>query len=363
MRAAACTALAATVVSVGAADAAAPEAPPRATGGPPLRFGVYPWGTVGATDPVAGARPEVPGRSLDAVRRLQGGRAFVVRLYGAYSGTDRLAARRLLDDARWWSAHGLRVEMALRYRPTRRALAAGYGPWVRRVARRLAAVDGVVAIQVGNEPNNHDAADAADGAYPGATGAVARAVPIARRAVVAAGRRDIGIGVNWAAGSRPCSSSRFWRALRRAGGTPFVRAVAWVGVDVYPGTWTAPSQTGAPSAEQVGAIVTRTLRCVRTRHLRAAGLGHRVRLTVAETGFPTDPRRTEDDQRAVLQATVEAVLRVRGRYGVTDLRWFALRDGNTASGQLENGYGLLRDDHTPKPAFWAYRDLVAATGR
>lgn len=44
------------------------------------------------------------------------------------------------------------------------------------------------------------------------------------------------------------------------------------------------------------------------------------------------------------------------------VRWFSLRDANTASGQLENGYGLLHDDYTPKPAFAAYQQTIATEG-
>jgi hypothetical protein len=329
----------------------------------PLRFGIYPWGGVGATDPVAGAHPEAPDRSLAAVRDLKGGRSFVVHLYGEYTGTDREAAGRLLADARWWSDHGMQVEMVLRYRPARPALAPGFSPWVDWVARRLARIPRVVAIQVGNETNSKDAAAAADGAYPGAVRAIARAIPKARRAVVRGGRRDIGIGLNWAAGARPCSDGRFWRSLRRAGGRTFVDAVDWVGVDIYPGTWSRPSRSSVPTEAAVGRTVARTLRCVRRRHMPRAGLGRRVTMTVAETGYPTDASRPDAVQERVLAATVRTTQRVRAAYGVTDLRWFSLRDANTGSGQLENGYGLLRSDLSPKPAYWTYRRLIATDGR
>lgn len=329
----------------------------------PLRFGIYPWGTVGATDPVAGAHPEAPAHSLAAVRQLKGGRSFVVHLYGEYTGLDREAAGRLLADARWWSDHGMQVEMVLRYRPARPDLAPGFSPWVSWVARRLAWIPGVTAIQVGNEPNNADAAAAADGAYPGAVEAVAEAIPGARRAVAREGRRDVGIGLNWAAGSRPCGDGRFWRTLRRAGGKRFVSSVSWVGVDIYPGTWSRPTRSRLPTQAAVGRTVERTLRCVRREHMPQAGLGRRVTLTVAETGYPTDPTRPDAVQERVLRATVRATQRVRATYGVTDLRWFSLRDANTGSGQLENGYGLLRSDLSAKPAYWTYRRLIAAGGR
>lgn len=329
----------------------------------PLRFGIYPWGGVGAIDRVAGARPDDPNRAMAAVRDLQGGRQFVVHLYGEYTGLDLGAADRLMSDARWWSDHGVGVEAVLRYRPATPLLAGGFAPWVRALSARLAGLRGTVAVQVGNEANNAASAAAGDGAYTGAVGAIARAIPAAREAVRGAGRRDVGIGFNWAADGSPCTTSRFWGDLRAAGGSAFTAAVDWVGVDVYPGTWSAPARGTVPTPAAVADTVTSTLRCLRTKHLPAAGLGASTTITVAETGYPTAPGRTEATQATVLRAIVAAVLDVRAAYGVTDLRWFSMRDANTASGQVENGYGLLRDDYAPKPAFAAFRELVAVRGR
>ena len=46
-------------------------------------------------------------------------------------------------------------------------------------------------------------------------------------------------------------------------------------------------------------------------------------------------------------------------YGVTDLRWFDLRDADSTGSSFESQYGLMRDDYSPKPAFGVYRGLVA----
>ena len=47
---------------------------------------------------------------------------------------------------------------------------------------------------------------------------------------------------------------------------------------------------------------------------------------------------------------------------VTGYRWFDLRDADSASPSFESRYGLMRDDYRPKPAFAAYRDLIATLG-
>jgi hypothetical protein len=331
--------------------------------GQALRFGAYPWGGVGAIDQVAGSKPDDPARAMATVKELQGGRQFVVHLYGDYTGTNLGEADHLMSDARWWSDNGVGVEVVLRYRPTTALLGVGFTPWVRSVAARLAALRGTVAIQIGNEANNTASAAAADGAYAGAVRQIARAIPAARDAVRATGRTDVGIGFNWAADGSPCTTTAFWGDLRAAGGAQFTDAVDWVGVDVYPGTWSAPARGTTPTPAAVADTITSTLRCLRQKHLPAAGLGASTTITVAETGYPTAPGRSEATQTMALRTIVQAVSDVRAAYGVTDLRWFSMRDANTGSGEIENGYGLLRDDYSRKPAFAAFRDVVAATGR
>jgi len=326
-----------------------------------LRFGIYPWAGAGTVKPADPQVADDPAKAMAAVKALQGSRTLTVHLYGQYTGTGNGEADALVSDAKWWSDNGLRVEMVLRYRPARR-LDVGYVRWVQTVVSRLAALPGLVALQIGNEPNNTTSAAAGDGAYPGVINAIAHGVPAARTALTAAGRPDVAVGFNWAAGNSPCSTEPMWSQLRLAGGNAFISAVGWVGIDVYPGTWSAPAQTTFPTARLVNSTVTDSLRCLRTQHMATAHLPASVTITVAETGYPTDAGRSETTQATVLQQTIAAIESVRDKYGVTDVRWFSLRDANTASGQLENGYGLLHDDYTTKPAFAAYQQIIAAKG-
>ncbi|MGZ4561401.1 MAG: hypothetical protein ACXVXJ_10630 [Mycobacteriaceae bacterium] len=327
-----------------------------------LRFGVYPWAGAGTVNPADPQVADDPAKAMAAVKALKGSRPLTVHLYGQYTGIDRGEADALVSDARWWSDNGLRVEMVLRHRPARPDLAASYVPWVQTAAARLAALPGLVALQIGNEPNNTASTAAGDGAYPGVVTAIAHAIPAARKALVAAGRPDVMVGFNWAAGSSPCTTEPMWSQLKAVGGSAFISAVGWVGIDIYPGTWSPPSQATFPTPSLVNTTVTDSLRCLRTRHMVTAGLPTTVTITVAETGYPTDADRSECTQASVLQETIASVQSVRHTYGVTDLRWFSLRDANTASSQLENGYGLLRDDYTPKPVFTAYQQIIAAQG-
>lgn len=325
-----------------------------------LQFGIYPWGAAGATQSIVPSVPEDADKSLAAVQRLRNGRPFVVHLYGDYDGVSTASADGLLSEATWWSANGLKLAAVLRYRPADASKASGYVAWVRTQTRRLAALAGTVSIQIGNEPNNNSPG-AGDGGYPGVVSAIAAGVPAARGELVSAKRSDVLVGFNWAAGSSPATTEPIWSQLRTAGGTSFTSAVGFVAVNVYPGTWSPPSAQAVPTSAQVDATMRSTLDALRAKHMPAAGVGS-ARIVVGETGYPTTASRTEATQDAVLRQIVATVDATKTTYGVTDLYWFALRDGNTASGQLENGYGLLRDDYGPKPAFASLQRLVATIG-
>ena len=86
------------------------------------------------------------------------------------------------------------------------------------------------------------------------------------------------------------------------------------------------------------------------------------RSTSRENGYPTGPGRSEARQELVASAAIRAVDDVRGRYGVTDYRWFSLRDADSSGSSFESRYGLVHDDYSPKPAFGTYRSLIAELG-
>ena len=65
---------------------------------------------------------------------------------------------------------------------------------------------------------------------------------------------------------------------------------------------------------------------------------------------------------AVSESMVRTIHRYRGTFGVTDYRWFNLRDGDSASPVLFQRFGLLESDYDRKPAFSRYRRLVRELG-
>ncbi|HEV2784842.1 MAG TPA: hypothetical protein VGV67_00525, partial [Solirubrobacteraceae bacterium] len=328
-----------------------------------LRFGIYPGGPAGSVNPTAAPRPENPAKRLSALQALRGSEPFVVRLYSAWTG-DAAA-----DDVSGWldgeiaryTEAGLQVELAVRYKPATAAGPAEFADYVRGIVRRYGADPGFVSLQVTNEANLPGAPGASDGAFPGAAEAVVKGVIAAKDQ----SRRDgdaLRVGFSWGYDERPLAAGEFWAQLGRLGGAPFAEAVDWVGLDTYPGTWTPQLAIGSLLPGLAAGAVKESVRTLRDCLMPMAGLGRATTIQIAENGFPTGPGRSPELQAQVLDAMVRAVLAIREVYGVSDYRWFDLRDSSSADPNIESQYGITRDDYSPKPAFATYRDLIAGHG-
>ena len=328
-----------------------------------LRFGIYANAAVGTVNQTAAPRPEHDTARWSALERLRGtrARALVIHLYASWDGRTAFAdvMSEVNSDIAAARARGFPAEVVLRYRPDwslpAEVAVAGYAEFVRAAVRRLSRARNVVGVQITNEANVPGQPDASDGAYPGVQEALIAGVRAAKQEARRAARRDLDVGFNVAAGA-PIS---FWRSLRAQGGASFGRAVDWVGVDLYPQTWTSTGRQGPRAA---AAAMRAELRHLRRVALPAAGIPRRARLHVSENGFPTGPARNEAQQAELLVAAIKAVAAVSRRYGVSDYRWFGLRDANSSDPSFESQYGVLRDDYTPKQGFNELRELIARLG-
>ena len=330
----------------------------------PLRFGIYPGGPAGSVNAKAPPRPENPAKRLSALQSLRGSSPFVVRLYSAWTG-DPAA-----DDVGGWldaeiagyTSAGLQVELAVRYKPSAGAGPAAFAEYVRGLVRRYGPDPGFVSLQVTNEANLPGAPGAADGAFPGAAEALVKGVIAAKDQVLQEGRGQLRVGFSWAYDERPLAGAQFWATLGRLGGRAFADAVDWVGLDSYPGTWTPQIAISNILPGLAGSAVKESVRALRDCLMPMAGLGSATTIHIAENGFPTGPGRSEELQAQVLDQMVRSVAAIRDAYGVSDYRWFDLRDSLSADPGIESQYGITRDDYSPKPAFATYRDLVASHG-
>ncbi len=90
--------------------------------------------------------------------------------------------------------------------------------------------------------------------------------------------------------------------------------------------------------------------------------GARVPLYLTEIGWPTyegDGGVSLDEQA---QFAARTLLLARANRRIRGVWWFNLRDRDSSSDRMNDRFGLLFSDGTPKPAFFAFRDTARLLG-
>jgi hypothetical protein len=336
----------------------------RAAPGPRVRFGVGPRlageGGTGQTVPTV---PENVARRDAALRRLQGERFLAVRLNRLFMADGAAGIRRLERLARHFARMGLQVELQVRYHPAPGddGNIAKWLRFVRRVVREFGPIRRVTGLQITNEVNIAFSPNTSDGAYRRSVGALVRGVVAAKRESHRLGHDHQRIGFNFAWRFDAEADTRFWEALGRRGGRRLRRHTDWVGIDLYPGSWT-PGVFFPATIVDFGDAFLEGIAQTRECFMPKAGFGPRTPLRIEETGYGTGPGRSEADQAEATAGFARAAHRYRGTYNISDFRFFGLRDNNSAGPSFQQHFGLLRDDYRAKPAFEVFRRAIARFG-
>lgn len=330
----------------------------------PLRFGITPRlaGTAGTAQEEPA--PEDLAKNIDALTDLRPRhRALVLRLNRLFWSDGTKGIRQMGRLVRSYALAGFRSEIQVRYHPPdgHEGDIEGFEKFVREAVHRLGRRRAVIGFSITNEANLPISPNTSDGAYEGVVDALVRGVIVAKRELRKLGRprRDVGFNVMWR--WNPDTDRQFWEDI---GAHPdierFRKAVDYVGVQVYPGlVWPPAPLPGRTAGDEIAEALT----LVRDCYMPKAGLERQVELWVSENGYATNLGRSEDSQQRDLESSIDAVARWSGALGITDYRWFNLRDNNSDGTDLFSAVGLLRDDYSRKPAFAAYRRSIKAYGR
>ena len=367
---AALAALAAVAVAVGPAVAYGQgsgesclqaEPPPASAPVNPLRFGITPQlaGTVGESQ--GAVLPDDRRARLAALDQLRPPRReLVIRLNRLFMSDGRAAIRRFVRRARLYARRGFAVESQIRYHPApeQEGDMVAWTRFVRRATRALARNRALVALSITNEVNLPLSENTSDGAYERAVEAIIRGVRAADRVLRRGARRDVELGFTYAYRYTPAEDAGFWEEIGARAGPRFRRALDYVGVQLYPGLFWPPVLV----TQTAGEATLEALTLVRDCYMPKAGLDDAYELWVSENGYATNLGHSEDRQAAELVETLEAIHAYTGALGVTDYRYFNLRDNRPDGADLFDNVGLLRADYSQKPAFELYRGLVSRLG-
>lgn len=337
--------------------------PPPITA-PPHRidFGITPLlaGSVGTSQ--AQPKPEDPAAAQAALDELRPpGKQVVLRLNRMFwaDGAEGLRKYKRIVDG--YAAEGFASELQVRYHPPegREGDMPAWKRYVKRAVRVFGKRESVTALSITNEANFDISPNTSDGSYGGVREAVVKGISIADRKLRRMGRTDIELGFSFAWRFTPDSDRSFWEEIGARATPRFRKALDYVGLQIYPGLVFPPVPRPGVSA---GDEVIEALTLLRDCYMPKAGLGDEVDLWVSENGYATNLGRTEASQATGLASTLESVHAYSGTLGVTDFRYFNLRDNNTLGTDLFAAVGILRDDYSRKPAFDVLRSAIASFG-
>lgn len=332
-----------------------PEARPPVA----LRFGItgQAAGSVGVGQGTIA--PEDQGKAFAALDRLKlPHRDLVVRLNRMFQadGDAGIARFAKLTDA--YAARGFKVELQVRYHPTeaQNGDIPAYVAYVRKAVQTFAPKPAVVALSITNEPNLVASPNTSDGYFRNNVDALVQGLKAARKEADHLGRPDLQLGFTYA--YRFVADERFFDEIGKRSDPELQRALDYVGLQAYPGLFYPPvGISPAPQAMVDAADLLRT--CFFPR----AHIGARTKIWVTENGYRS--RRGDDPamQARNLAQTVDALHTQSGTLGISDYRYFNLRDNTSVGNDLFDAVGLLYDDYAPKLAFAAYQDTIARDGQ
>jgi hypothetical protein len=300
-----------------------------------LTFGIYAGGRVALDD---GSPAEDPVAIASALDQLHGDHPFLVRAYVHYPTMVEAPPNpaQLLGDRR-------RLDLVVCFRDPGTDLT-GWLDFLKGLVREHGSA--LAALQVTEEPNN--AGPGGDGGFPAVRQALVEGVIAAKREALALGL-DVLVGCNATPIFDP--AQEFWTDLGRRGGQEFRDALDYVGLDLFPDVFQP-----IPS-ERLADTVLAVLTGFREQSLAAAGIPDATPIHITEHGWATGPGRSAARQVEVLDTVIRTI--AKADLNITTYEHFALRDADSGQQDPLHQLGLLRSDHTPKPAFAAYRDLIA----
>ncbi|MFJ1751808.1 hypothetical protein [Kitasatospora sp. NPDC088134] len=315
-----------------------------------FRFGIYPGALLGdETGIVHPVRPDDPAALAAALDELQGAEPeFLVRIYRSFARTVTPPGQTPEHWADLLDRPGRKLDLVLQFRePT--GDPAGWAAYVRGQIRELGPRLG--SVQICEEPN----ADlpVLDGSIPGVRAALIEGVLAAKAEIRALGL-TADVGFNAVPTLDPAAD--FWPALGELAPPEFRTALDYVGLDFFPDVF-RPVPPG-----QLATAVAWALHRFRHTDLPAAGLPATLPVRICENGWPTGPGRPEPEQARALTTVIREVAYQAVELNIDGYSLFALRDADSSGPGPFHHFGLLHDDHTPKPAFAAYRDLIAELG-
>ncbi|WP_088066437.1 glycoside hydrolase family protein [Gottfriedia luciferensis] len=208
------------------------------------------------------------------------------------------------------------------------------------------------SIQITNEPN----LTFMDGSKPYVLDALTQGVLTAKEEI---SKNNLNIKIGF--GSVPEGEKtipQFWNKLMEIGGDNLIHSIDYIGHNFYVDVFEEPLKI-----EDVSNKIDITLRKFRDT-LTSVGIPFSIPIRITENGWPTGKNpfiqveRSYNQQAIVLEKVIRTVYSLRQELNITHYEFFGLRDADSSKDDLFHQFGIMKDDYTPKPAFFTFKKLV-----
>ncbi|WP_270583398.1 hypothetical protein [Bacillus smithii] len=320
-----------------------------------LQFGIYPLSVAGTPAGLAVGPQDNYEQIQMALKRLRGeSKSLLPRIYLVYTGPAD-SEEKLLSIVEKYVRLGLMGDLVVG------SLAPNIemNHWlalIRKIIREYGSY--IDSLQITNEPN----LSFMDGSNPNIMPLLVQGVIAAKEEAEAANVRvDIGFGS--VPDNGPKVVPHFWENLAEIGGEVFIDSLDYVAHNFYVDVFEPPL-----SLEKVPASVEDLLRRFREVNLKTAGIPDCIPIRITENGWPTGKNpfvgkdRSYEHQSEVLETIIRTVYNLRQELNITHYELFGLRDADSSKDDLFHQFGIMRDDYTPKPAFYTFQHLIQELG-
>lgn len=317
-----------------------------------LTFGIYAASACAYLDgrPTVGP-PDDAKAIIKALNELQGAApGFLVRAYVSYEyfseGNSCIPRDHQVYNAIPYLTNGRKLDLVLSFQNENDPGLIGWKKTIKKAIKDFGPQ--IAKIQVTEEANV--TLPPVDGHYEGAIEALVEGVVFAKTEANNQGL-DIAIGFNAAPDMDP--GQLFWKRIADLASDDFYRSLDYVGLDCFPDVFRPVADSAMEEA------LHQLFRQFKLNNLKTAGIPTETPLHITENGWPTNATRSEQRQSEVLERVIRTIHRHREEFNITHYELFGLRDANSQEEDMMNRFGIMRDDYSPKPAFFTYKRLIA----
>jgi hypothetical protein len=313
-----------------------------------LIFGIYP-GRTSAKYVGPEEDPEQIKKALSQLCKNQG--LFLVRGYLHYIDNQNFE-NEVPENMMQYVTDKIKLDLTLCYRSQKGDMQ-DWKFFVTKIIRQYGTA--LAKIQITEEPNNPDSFTGGDGASPNIIEAIIEGILIAKATILELGL-STKVGFNAVVSFNP--SDTFWSLIAIKGDHTFIHALDYVGLDFFPDVFRPlplkPDGTTLTIEEATYAVINHFINI----NLIQANIPVSIPLHITENGWATNAKRSEEKQKEVLEKTLLTILNISEQMRITHYEYFALRDADNSSDDLQ--FGLLRDDYSMKPSFERFCTLIDA---